>query len=146
MAIRVVANLFESAEGRGLLMTKADKALSFLEHVVGLSVQEGFGNPNRNILIAISTSALNYSVIVNKEGALSSGQRNRLLAIIGSIMNKHSESEALYRALVAVGTLMSTSDFDTANFDVLAWIKAASEGSSESRIQSIAKECRALAL
>ncbi|KAK5999240.1 Ubiquitin homeostasis protein lub1 [Cladobotryum mycophilum] len=141
MGARVIANLFGSADGRSLASSQADKGISFLERITGLKGGEAIGKFNRNILIAVTTVAVNYSVLVNKEKLLTIDQRRRLTIVLGALLKEQTDSEVLYRALVALGTVLSTSKEVVSDLGVSAWIEGAADRSSEDRIKEVAKEC-----
>lgn len=141
MGARTIANLFGSADGRSLASSQADKAISFLERVVGIKGGEPIGKFNRNVLVALTTVAVNYSVLVNKEKLLIPEQRRRLVTVLGTILKDQTDSEVLYRALVALGTILSTSKDEAKSLGVAAWVEGAASKSSEERIKGVANEC-----
>jgi phospholipase A-2-activating protein len=89
----------------------------------------------------VTTVAVNYSVLVNKEKLLSPDQRRRLVAVLGIILSDQTDSEVLYRALVALGTILSTSKDEAKSLGNAAWIEGAAAKSSEERIKGVASEC-----
>ncbi|KKO99384.1 hypothetical protein THAR02_08509 [Trichoderma harzianum] len=141
MGARTIANLFSSADGRSLASSRADKAISFLERVTGIKGGEPIGKFNRNVLVALTTVAVNYSVLVNKEKLLNPEQRRRLVTVLGTILKDQTDSEVLYRALVALGTILSTSKDEAKSLGVAAWVEGAASKSSEERIKGVANEC-----
>ncbi|KAL7922871.1 WD40-repeat-containing domain protein [Trichoderma austrokoningii] len=141
MGARTLANLFGSADGRSLAKSQATKAISFLERIVGIKGGEPIGTSNRNVLVAVTTVAVNYSVLANKEKLLSPEQRRRLVAVLGVILNGQTDSEVLFRALVALGTILSTSRDDAKSLGQPAWVEGAAAKSSEDRIKNVAGEC-----
>jgi phospholipase A-2-activating protein len=141
MGIRVIANIFATADGRSLASSQAETALSFLSRVVGVQPgPEPIGKFNRNILIAASTAALNYAVLVSRERLLTPQLRQRLFSIIGAILADQTDSEILYRGLVALGTLLCASREAAASLDVKGWIRGAAERGSDDRILEVANE------
>ncbi|OTA04485.1 Doa1, WD protein required for ubiquitin-mediated proteolysis [Trichoderma parareesei] len=141
MGARTLANLFGSADGRSLMSSQADKAISFLERITGIKGGEPINKFNRNVLVAVATVAVNYSVLVNKEKLLSPEQRRRLVAVLGAVLKDQTDSETLYRALVALGTILSTSKDEAKSLGVAAWVQGAANKSSEERIKGVATEC-----
>ncbi|KAL6835873.1 PFU domain-containing protein [Trichoderma sp. SZMC 28015] len=141
MGARTIANLFSSADGRSLASSRADKAISFLERVTGIKGGEPIGKFNRNVLVALTTVAVNYSVLVNKEKLLNPEQRRRLVTVLGTILKDQTDSEVLYRALVALGTILSTSKDEAKSLGVAAWVEGAASKSTEERIKGVANEC-----
>ncbi|KAL7938420.1 PFU domain-containing protein [Trichoderma chlorosporum] len=141
MGARTIVNLFGSADGRSLASSQADKAISFLERVTGIKGGEPIGKFNRNVLVALTTVVVNYSVLINKEKLLIPEQRRRLVAVLGAILKDQTDSEVLYRALVALGTILSTSKDEAKSLGVAAWIEGAANKNSEERIKGVANEC-----
>lgn len=141
MGARTLVNLFGSADGRSLANSKADKGISLLERLVGVKGGEAIGQHNRNVLIAVTTAAVNYSVLANKEKLLIPEQRRRLAVVLGKVIQEQSDSEVLYRALVALGTILATSKNETKSLGVSAWIEAAASKSADARVQGVASEC-----
>lgn len=144
MGARTIANLFATADGRSLISSQADKSIAYLERVIGVNGGEAIGKFNRNVLIAVTTSAINLSVLVNREKLLGPEQRRRLFIVLGSVLGTQSDSEVLYRGLVALGTLLPTSKPAASGLDVGGWIRGAQSRGSEDRVKSVAKECLAL--
>ena len=112
MAARTIVNLFKSPQGRRLLATPktdhVDAAVSFIERVLGGTHQQqpAIGQFNRNLLVALTTAALNLAVLANQQaGALARGAQVRLLDALARILGKQTDAEVLFRALVATGTL-----------------------------------------
>lgn len=146
MGLRTLANLFSSANGRSVVSANADKAIGFLERVTGISGGDPIGPFNRNVLIAATTVAINLAVLAHRERLLAVEQRRRLVIVLGAVLNKdQSDSEVLYRALVALGTVLSASNQESANLGVAGWIQAAASRSSEDRVKAVASECSKVA-
>ncbi|KFH41586.1 Ubiquitin homeostasis protein-like protein [Hapsidospora chrysogenum ATCC 11550] len=141
MGVRTIANVFASAEGRSLVSEQVGTILSFLERVTGIQGGDAIGKFNRNVLIAVSTVALNLSVLVAREKLLAPADRRRLLAVLGSILSQQSDSEVLYRSLVALGTVLSESKEAAAGLDVESWVRTAADSGSEDRVKEVAREC-----
>jgi phospholipase A-2-activating protein len=141
MGIRVIANIFTFADGRSLASSQADTALSFLERVAGVQGGNPIGKFNRNVLIASSTAALNYAVLVARERLLTPNLRRRLFILLGAILADQTDSEVLYRGVVALGTLLSASPEAATNLDVAGWISGAAGRGTEDRIKQVAGEC-----
>ena len=141
MGIRVIANVFAFADGRSLASSQADVALSFLERVAGVQGGGPIGKFNRNVLIASSTAALNYAVLVARERLLTPALRRRLFILLGAILADQTDSEVLYRGVVALGTLLSASPEAATNLDVAGWISGAAGRGTEERIKQVAGEC-----
>jgi phospholipase A-2-activating protein len=146
MGLRTLANIFSTANGRSIVSAQSDEAISFLERIVGVS-SEPIGPFNRNVLIAATTAAINLSVLVHRERLLTPDQRRRLAILLGTILSRdgQTDSEVLYRALVALGTLLSASKAEAANLGIKGWIQSAVGRSSEERVKSVAAECAKVA-
>ncbi|KAI1298095.1 ubiquitin homeostasis protein lub1 [Xylaria venustula] len=148
MALRTIANLFKTAEGRKLLTqpSEVSAALSFIGRVVGLRGQPPIGQFNRNLLLALTTVAINYAVLASKRlGSISTDNQIRLISPLALVLQKQTDSEVIYRALVAVGTLITVIGKAAPEAKSLSSsIKSAKERVSEERIQTVANECLSL--
>ncbi|KAL5363478.1 PUL domain-containing protein [Aspergillus floccosus] len=108
LATRMFANLFETDAGRQLVVSKFDR-------IVG-AVQSALANsgatPNRNLTIAVATLYINFAVYLTSEGRKSapeSAERGLvLLADLTKMLTGEKDSEAVYRSLVALGTLVTS--------------------------------------
>lgn len=141
MGIRVIANIFATADGRSLANSQAEVAISFLERVVGARPgSTPIGKFNRNVLIASSTAALNYAVLVSRERLLTPKLQQRLFSVIGAVLADQTDAEVLYRGIVALGTLFSASPRAAGNLDLKGWLKGAAERGSDDRILNVANE------
>lgn len=142
MGGRTTANLFGSAEGRALIGSNAEKVIAFLERIVGIT-GEAIGKFNRNVLIATTTCGVNLAVLANRERALSPDHRRRLGGILAAVLQEQQDSEVLYRAIVALGTLLTAGKEAKAS-GMAALLDRASQASSEDRVKSVEAECRRL--
>lgn len=145
MGCRTIANLFASADGRSLISSNVNKVLAFLERTLGLDGSEAIGKFNRNVLIAVTTAAINLSVLVHKEKLLSPEQRRRLLLLAGAVVRDQTDSEILYRGLVALGTVLKASKAEAATIEGLYGLAdGAAKKSDEERVKGVAEECKVL--
>ncbi|KAI0975651.1 ubiquitin homeostasis protein lub1 [Xylaria arbuscula] len=148
MALRTIANLFKTAEGRKLLAqpSEVSATLSFFGRVVGLRGQPPIGQFNRNLLLALTTVAINYTVLASKHlGSISTDNQIRLISPLALVLQKQTDSEVIYRALVAVGTLITVIGKAAPEAKSLSSsIKSAKERVSEAKIQTVANECLSL--
>lgn len=136
MAVRSLTNLFKTDIGR----TIANEEFNQIHE----SVSAFLTSPNRNLIIAITTLYINYSVLLagdnNADRVLS------LLNDLSTILTSAKDSEAIYRALVATGTLLSLdSDFCEAGRDILqlgSAISAAEKQAREPRVKNVVAEIR----
>ncbi|KAG9254090.1 WD40-repeat-containing domain protein [Emericellopsis atlantica] len=140
MAARTIANIFATADGRSAASSHTDAALAFLERVTGVQGAEAIGKHNRNVLIALSTVALNFAVLVARENLLTPQQRRRLFVIFGAVIADQTDSEVLYRTLVGLGTLLMTSPELATGSDVKKWVQGASDRGSEDRVKQVAAD------
>lgn len=103
LAIRLFANLFETAPGRELAVNSFDTILPQVTSVTG-------GSPNRNITIAATTLYINYAVYFTTGGRAKSAESAerglQLVDELSKILSNEKDSEAIYRGLVALGTLV----------------------------------------
>ncbi|KKK15067.1 polyubiquitin binding protein [Aspergillus ochraceoroseus] len=110
LSIRMLANLFETPAGRELAVDRFDQVLAAVKTCL---VNSG-SSPNRNLTIAVATLYINLAVYSTSEGrssTLESGKRG--LALVEELMGllmKEKDSEAVYRTLVALGTLVKELD------------------------------------
>lgn len=146
MGARTIANLFVTADGRSIINSQADKVLSFLERISGSSPgQQPIGRFHRNLLIATTTIQVNLAVLISKEKLLTPQQRRRLVVVIGRTLEEQTDSEVLYRGLVALGTTLSATGDEATGLGVKSWVQGALGRSSEDRVKGVAGECAKLA-
>ncbi|KAL3422680.1 polyubiquitin binding protein (doa1 ufd3) [Phlyctema vagabunda] len=143
MAVRAFANLFESAEGRSL-------ALSNFEKIQGLtSTSVVNGTSNRNLLVATTTVYINYAVLLNSNRESASFEHVlALLDTLSKILATQKDSEVIYRALVATGTLLSIGDEARGAakdiYNIPATVAAAVAKASDPRIRNVVAEIKTL--
>ncbi|KAF3189365.1 hypothetical protein TWF225_003095 [Orbilia oligospora] len=100
---RVLVNLFHHAEG--LEYVTGSRAVDIMERI-GTAVD---GSKNRLALISADTLSLNFAVYYSKQKDTTSEQRSIcLLQLLLRRIDLFSDTEALYRAMMALGTLMAT--------------------------------------
>lgn len=136
MAIRSLSNLFKTDIGRAVAGEEFDQIHAF--------VSPFLTSPNRNLIIALTTLYINYSVLLTGEN-----NADRVLSLLddlSKILQNATDSEAVYRALVATGTLLSLgSDFCEAGRDILQLgtaISTAEQKVKEPRVKSVVEEIR----
>ena len=146
LATRAFSNLFETAAGRNL----ADTRFSQIHALVKAATS---GNTtNRNLLIAVTTLHVNYAVQLNSppHSSLPSSIDRGLLLLddLTAIITTASDSEAVYRALVAAGTLLGLGEeLQLVAREVYGFGNAlakAETGLREPRIKAVVAEVRAL--
>lgn len=109
LTIRMLANLFETETGRALAANTFDDIVSGVKSAL---VNSG-NSPNRNLTIAIATLYINYAVYITSEGRAQTAESAErglvLLEELTKIVTGEKDSEAVYRGLVALGTLVKAS-------------------------------------
>ena len=138
MAIRALVNLFSSEAGRVLAIKQFDEIQKFITaHLESTH--------NRNLLVAASTVYINYAVYFATVPDSTSFEH--IIAIfdtLSKMLASQSDSEVVYRALVATGTLLALDeDSKTAAKDVYgikgAVDKALSKA-SDPRVKNVGRE------
>ncbi|PSN72479.1 PFU-domain-containing protein [Corynespora cassiicola Philippines] len=136
MATRALSNLFKTDAGKAT----ATKAFDRIHPLV----QPFLTTSNRNLLIAVTTLYINYSVLLSSEN--NADRALSLLADLSQILDNATDSEAVYRALVATGTLLCLgSDFCEAGRDILQLPTAVSHAEGkvkEPRVKNVVAEIR----
>ena len=145
LAIRAFVNLFETGKGRDLADTQYDK----VHKLVKLASQ---GNTNRNVTIAVTTLYINYAVLctsASHSGLPSSMDRGiELMNDLTGIISTATDSEAIYRGLVAAGTLLVLGEevqmVAKEVYDLPGALQKAEKGVKEPRITRVVSEMRDL--
>ncbi|KAH6644283.1 WD40-repeat-containing domain protein [Boeremia exigua] len=136
MAVRCISNLLQTEKGRLLASTEFDGIHPLVSPFVTSS--------NRNLIIALTTLYINYSVLLTSEN--NADRALSLLDDLAKLLNSATDSEAVYRALVATGTLLSLGpDFCEAGRDILQIGDAVSRAESkvkEPRVKNVIAEIR----
>ena len=103
LSVRAIGNMFNTASGRNLADDEYDK-------IHGLVQGSSQGTTNRNLTIAVTTLYLNYAVLLTSSSHSSlPSSIDRGLTLLDDLVSLISivkDSEAAYRGLVAVGTLL----------------------------------------
>jgi phospholipase A-2-activating protein len=142
LAVRTLANLFCSPAGRSLADAKFEEILSLIEPHVQSS--------NKNLSIALTTLYINYAVLfTNSKAADATPNPDRALGLLAALMEllkTTNDAEALYRALVAAGTVLCLgkdfADVAKEGLDIEDAIDRAQTVSKEERIKKIVTEIR----
>lgn len=139
MASRAFGNIFQSIEGRALATAEFEQIQSLI------ATQLSGSSTNRNLFIAITTLYINYAVYFNTPAAEASFEH--VLAILDSlskILSTQTDSEVIFRSLVATGTLLWLGDeIRSAAKDVYGISKSISKALSkagEPRNKNVAAE------
>ncbi len=103
LSVRACGNLFDTIPGRNLADNDYDK-------IHGLVKSSSAGTTNRNVIIAVATLYLNYAVLLtsSSHSSLPSSIDRALILLddLISLVSTVKDSEAAYRGLVAIGTLL----------------------------------------
>ena len=148
LAVRALANLFDTAPGRLLASTHFDQ----IHTLVNPLAKSSSNTSNRNLTIAIATLYINYAVLfTSPDLPPSSATGDRALTLLddlASMLTTASDSEAIYRCLVAAGTLvLSGEEAQMAAKEVfdLPGAMAKAEGRvKEPRVKGVVAEIRKL--
>lgn len=136
MAIRCLSNLLQTDKGRLLASTEFDQIHPLVSPFLTSS--------NRNLIIALTTLYINYSVLLTSEN--NADRSLSLLDDLSKILTSATDSEAVYRALVATGTLLCLGpDFCEAGRDILQIgdaVTHAEQKVKEPRIRNVIAEIR----
>lgn len=136
MAIRSFSNMFKTEEGRAVANDEFDRLHEFVSPFIT--------STTRNLIIAITTLYINYSVLLSTNN--NADRALTLLDDLSKILNSATDSEAVYRALVATGTLLSLGDeYCEAGRDVFQLgnaIARAADKVREPRIKIVVGEIR----
>ena len=150
LAIRGFANLFNTEQGRLIMDGEFDKVHALLKPYVAEPVQY-----HRNLVIAITTVYINYTVMLSASSSASASDppsrpnADRALTLLDDttkIINSATDSEVMYRSLVTAGTLLTLGeDFRSAArevFDLEQCLSRAEKTVKEPRIKGVVAEMR----
>lgn len=137
LAVRVIANLFNTEEGRLITEGTFDQIHQLIQPLTK--------SENRNTILAVATVYINFAVQLTKP-AHNADRALSLLQDLTDMINNIKDSEAMYRALVAAGTCLSLGeDFRQAAkevFDFEIALARAEKVSSDPRIKRVITEMR----
>ncbi|XP_073907786.1 phospholipase A-2-activating protein isoform X3 [Castor canadensis] len=97
LALRTFCNCFVGQAGQKLMMSQRE---SLMSHAIELK-----SGSNKNIHVALATLTLNYSVCFHKDHNIEG--KAQCLSVISTILEVVQDLEAVFRLLVALGTLIS---------------------------------------
>jgi len=145
LATRAFSNLFETEAGRSL----ADESY---EKIHALVKGASSSISNRNLAIAIATLYVNYAVLLtdatHKQSQAASDRGLELVDDLTALIRGSMDSEAVYRALVAFGTLLTLGEevAMAANeiYDAEGALKKAEQAVKEPRVKGVVGEIRGL--
>jgi phospholipase A-2-activating protein len=140
LAIRTLANLFCSKPGRALADKKFDDILALTSPHVSTG--------NKNLSIALTTLYINYAVLFSSGDLPDPDRALGLLAALMDVLKTTSDPEALYRGLVATGTVLCLdrdfADVAKEGLDIEDVLSRAQSVGKEERIGKIVKEIKGL--
>ncbi|KAL2358847.1 WD40-repeat-containing domain protein [Cryomyces antarcticus] len=146
LAVRCLANLFMTDEGRLITDGEFDK-------IVGL-MHPFLQSTNRNVAVAIATLYINYAVMLEKgekgaEGIQTTIRGLRLLQDLTGLLQRAEDSEVIYRSLVAMGTLVTIgADFrhhvknEVPGFEAALRAASGKKSAGEPRIKNVLDEIK----
>ncbi len=143
LATRTLSNLFETPRGRELADLKFDQTYQMVK-------EASKGSTNRNLKIAAATLWVNYAVLLtsatHSELPSSLDRAITLLDDLSILLRTATDSEAVYRALVAVGTLLTLGEDATMAakdvYDYAGALKKAESTVREPRVKGVVAEIR----
>lgn len=144
LAARAFSNLFETSQGQRL----ADESFGKTRSLVAASKNSS----NRNLIIAITTLYLNYAVLFTSSSHSSQPESmdrgQTLMDDLTGIIRSTTDSEAIYRGLVAAGTLLGLGEelqlAAKEIYDLEGALKKAEQTVKEPRVKGIVAEIRGL--
>ncbi|XP_015115181.1 phospholipase A-2-activating protein [Diachasma alloeum] len=122
LTFRLLANMFTQEAGEQFGLNYSDDFLNLLVNLAS------FGSKNNQV--AISTYILNLSIALNKRDDVQ--RKIRALSVIMTILPKFKEIEAIFRALVALGTLIAGTSHSNNQRQLIHAVK-----SSDSTVNSL---------
>ena len=145
LSVRACGNLFDTKSGRDLADNDYDKIHKLVK---GSST----GTANRNLTIAVTTLYLNYAVLLTSSSysSLPSSIDRGLMLLddLISLVSATKDSEAVYRGLVAVGTLLGLGEevLEAAKevYDLAGALGKVESTVKEPRIKGVVGELRAI--
>ncbi|KXJ90449.1 phospholipase A-2-activating protein [Microdochium bolleyi] len=148
MAARTIANLFQTQAGRETISRPAaTQAIdAFISRILGFGGQKAIGAFNRNLLVALTTILINLSVLASwRVGSISNAIQVHSLTLLSHILQKQSDSEVVYRALVASGTFITSVGAAAPDAkSMVVPVRTAKDKASEDRVKEVADEVLAL--
>ena len=146
LATRAFSNLFETPAGRALADDNFERIHDLIKGAAAAA------SNNRNLSIAVTTLYVNYAVLLTSEPHRSMpSSMDRGLALgddLTKLVRASADSEAVYRALVALGTLLGLGEEIqmAANeiYDAEGALKKAEQAVKEPRVKGVIGEIRAL--
>lgn len=153
MALRAITNLFATPEGREVAGREAAAVVSALERISGAnSAAPAIGIANRNLQIALTSAAFNYACLAygeakKQQGTVGAEAPLLLCNVLGKTLRDQSDGEVVYRALMALGMLLSIGGEVRETAGTLGaggWVRDAAAKATEGRVKDVGAECLAL--
>ena len=170
LAVRTLANLFNTDAGRTLMGASFRQVHTLVQPLVAQA--SAIATTNRNLPVALATLYINYAVYLaaganegstasakapsNTDGSSKSSSDDKPLILLDDLITlikaeQVTDPEALYRALVATGTLLTLGDeYREAARELMglgaALEQASTKSQKEKRIEGIVEEIRSLTL
>ncbi|KAF3836972.1 hypothetical protein F7725_004436 [Dissostichus mawsoni] len=98
LALRTLCNCFMGRQGRALLLAQRETVLSRAADLAGIC--------NKNIHIALATLVLNYASCLHSQPDLEA--KAQCLSVASRALETVQDKEAVFRLLVALGTIVSS--------------------------------------
>lgn len=145
LSVRACGNLFATTSGRNLADKDYDKIHELVKGSSG-------GTTNRNLTIAVATLYLNYAILLtsSSQSSLPSSIDRGLILLddLISLVSTAKDSEAAYRGLVAVGTLLGLGEevLEAAKevYDLAGALRKVEFAVKDPRIKGIVGEIRGI--
>ena len=145
LSVRAFGNLFDTLSGQNLADNDFDK-------IHGLVRGSSLGPGNRNLTIAVATLYLNYAVLFtsSSHSSLPSSIDRGLMLLdyLQYLIGMLEDSEAAYRSLVAVGTILSLAEevLEAAKevYDLAGALDKVESALNEPRIKGVIGEIKAM--
>ena len=159
LAVRALANLFATDAGREAMDLAFDRVLALVAPLAkggGAGGSGGGGTSGvslagaRNRTVAVATLLINHAVRLtapsHRDLPSSLDRGVALLAPVSALLGREKDAEAVYRGLVALGTLLALGeDVQQAALEIYgveALLGRAEDGAVEPRIKAVVKEIR----
>ncbi|XP_068611928.1 phospholipase A-2-activating protein [Brachionichthys hirsutus] len=98
LALRILCNCFSGSHGRALLMAHRETVLSHASDLAAVC--------NKNIHVALATVVLNYAGCLHSQPDLEA--KAQCLSVASRALETVKEKEAVFRLLVALGTIVAS--------------------------------------
>ena len=151
MAVRTVANLFVTDNGRRAAAAQMDYIAMLLNRVLGLGGKPALGRSNRNMQLAMTTALVNLSVFGLRSTGLRPVARAQVMTMLKTVLldEEQTDEEVVFRALVALGTLIAggaVADRGTGEvIEVRGWVDKVKQrmAATDERVMKVVDECMA---